>query len=231
MDPSKTAETKPSIPKKTDPEWTEYVLSLMSEKEVYNGNPRVDAMRRVIPIVLGRITESYSKVIAAPSKDNDKRATVEYHIHIDVYGYHYGRDTTFKEHYGASADAYIGNVSSPPNKKVGFHEYPVAMAETRAAGRAMRHALCLVGVVAAEEIAELGEVDSFITTRTEITPGQVSAIQSLCKLQNINVTKFINMGKGDYLNLSEVPYDVAVNMSKLLNEYRNGKPVPEEIKA
>lgn len=214
-------------PKRTDPNWTEYVLSLMSEKEKFNGNPRVDAMRRVVPLVLGPYIECYSKVVMPPEPGNERRAVVEYHVIVDVNGRN--------EHYAASADAYKGNVSSPPNKKVGFHEYPVAMAETRAAGRALRHCLGLVGVVAAEEVAELGELSgdlrAFTAEKKEITSGQVNSIQNLCKMNGININKFMNMGDGEYLSLRDVPYDVAVSMTKLLNEYRNGdKPIPEEIK-
>ena len=45
-------------PAMTDPEWNDYVMSMFTDKEMYNGNPLVNGLRRVAEVVLGPIVYS-----------------------------------------------------------------------------------------------------------------------------------------------------------------------------
>ena len=45
-------------PSMTDPKWNDYVMSMFTEKEMYNGNPLVNGLRRVAEVVLGPIVYS-----------------------------------------------------------------------------------------------------------------------------------------------------------------------------
>ena len=41
-------------PAMTDPEWNDYVMSMFTDKEMYNGNPLVNGLRRVAEVVSGQ---------------------------------------------------------------------------------------------------------------------------------------------------------------------------------
>ena len=49
------AEESPST---TDPGWNDYVMSKFTEKELYDGNPLVNGLRRVAELVIGPIVYS-----------------------------------------------------------------------------------------------------------------------------------------------------------------------------
>ena len=66
-----------------DIEWTDHVLSLLSDDEKIMGNPTTDGLRRIFEIALNCIiTDSSSSVVQSPSPENEKRATV---VHSMTY--------------------------------------------------------------------------------------------------------------------------------------------------
>lgn len=207
------AKTMPTI---HDIEWTDYVLSLLTDDEKIKGNPTTDGLRRIFETVMNcAIIESTGRVVQSPTMDNEKRATVTYSIHYEL------GDKDFRT-VSASADVYWGNCD-----KV-YRNHPVAVAETRAEGRALRRALRLRKVVAAEEIAENIEDDVDGDSVGKISQNQKNFIDVLSKRLDINTTNLIsNMN----YNVSNLLHVEAVAIIRKLSEYQQRvDDIPEDIK-
>ena len=211
---------KPTI---HDLEWTDHVLSFLSDDEKIMGNPTTDGLRRIFERVMEcQILEADSKVVQTPSPDNEKRATVEFAL-------------TFKPNWvgdglpeirrvSGSADVYWGNCD-----KV-FRNHPVAVAETRAEGRALRRALRLRKVVAAEEVAAEIEDHPDHDSVSKITVNQINFIDVLSKRLDINPTKcFAEMGLNS--SLYELDHSNGVSIIRQLSSYQQDtSAIPETIK-
>lgn len=208
-------ETK-TTPTIHDVEWTEHVLSLLTEDEKIKGNPTTDGLRRIFEVVLGcDIIESTGRVVQSPTMDNEKRATVTYTIHYKF------NDKDFRT-VSASADVYWGNCD-----KV-YRNHPVAVAETRAEGRALRRGLRLRKVVAAEEIAENIEDDVDGDSVGKISQNQKNFIDVLSKRLDINTANLITSMNYNTSNLLHVE---AVAIIRKLSEYQQRvDDIPEDIK-
>lgn len=222
-------ETAPSVPEKTvtpnDLEWTDYVLGLLSDDEKINGNPTTDGLRRVFEIALKcRIIASNTNVIQSPSPDNEKRATVVHSIVYCLNDVNPDRPDLNNVSVDGSADVYWGNCD-----KV-YRNHPVAVAETRAEGRALRRALKLRKVVAAEELAKDIEDHPDENTVSKITNNQINFIDVLAKRLNINVSKLLESNALESKNIYILSHDNAVSVIRLLSQYQQdiGK-IPEEI--
>tara|TARA_B100001778_G_C18492271_1_gene585620 strand:+ start:162 stop:842 length:681 start_codon:yes stop_codon:yes gene_type:complete len=203
---------KESIPTINDITWTDHVLELLSDDEKIKGNPTTDGLRRVFEIALDcTIIGSTSKICQSPEPENGNRATV-----VHSLGYvlnDKSLDDTIKTRtVDGSADVYWGNCD-----KI-FRNHPVAVAETRAEGRALRRALRLRKVVAAEEIAEEVE-DLDGNTVNKITNNQINFIDVMSKRLNINVTKLLSEQNLD-TNIYTVSHSDAVGIIRQLSKYQ-----------
>ena len=136
-------------PTMADPAWNDYVLSQFTENEVVVKDnqtfPKVNSLRRVTRALIGDIIGEHVRTVQAPSSLNDFCATVEAMVQIEVDGKVY----TF----AAVADANNNNTDPV------YRQYPSAMAETRAVGRAFRKALALNNATY-EEISKVANEDS-----------------------------------------------------------------------
>lgn len=213
---------KPSI---HDVEWTDYVLNLLSDDEKIKGNPTTDGLRRVFEIALNcTLISSTSSVVQSPSPENEKRATV---IHSLSYCLNQGTPTT--EHLNiqsvdGSADVYWGNCD-----KI-YRNHPVAVAETRAEGRAFRRALRLRKVVAAEELTNEMDDHPDANTVDKITNNQINFIDVIAQRLNINVLKLLESNNLEYKNIYALHHDKAVDIIRLLSKYQtNISDIPENI--
>lgn len=215
---------KPSI---HDIEWTDFVLAQLNDDEKIMGNPTTDGLRRVFEKVMDcEITHCDTTVVQTPSRDNDMRATVTHKItyilnkeNTDSKLAHLnGRSAT------GAADVYWGNCD-----KI-FRNHPVAVAETRAEGRALRRALRLRKVVAAEEIAEEIEDHPDGDNVSKITVNQINFIDVLSKRLDINPVKcFENMGLAN--NIYELDHSNGVSIIRQLSSYQQDtSSIPENIK-
>lgn len=213
------------VPKITDIEWTDYVLSMLSEDEKIKGNPSTDGLRRVFELALHcKIVASTSSVVQSPSPDNEKRATV---VHSITYVF----NTTGAEHsdlntvtVDGSADVYWGNCD-----KV-FRNHPVAVAETRAEGRALRRALRLRKVVAAEELVENIEDHPDENTINKISNNQINFIDVIAKRLNINVMSLLANNNLKTDNVYNLSHENAVSVIRLLSKLQqNINDIPDNI--
>jgi len=213
------------VPKATDLEWTDYVLSLLSEDEKISGNPTTDGLRRIFEIALNcRVVVSSSKVVQSPDPNNEKRATVVHSVVYLLNDASPDRPEFNSVSVDGAADVYWGNCD-----KV-YRNHPVAVAETRAEGRALRRALKLRKVVAAEELAKEIEDNPDNSSVSKISNNQINFIDVMAQRLNINVVKLFNNNQLPTDNVYSVSHDDAVNIIRLLSKYQqNISEISEDI--
>lgn len=210
--------SKPNI---CDVEWTEYVLSLLEDDEKISGNPTTDGLRRIFEIALNcTVVLSESDVVQSPTPENEKRATV---IHKLAYFLNDepANGGLNKRSVSGAADVYWGNCD-----KI-YRNHPVAVAETRAEGRALRRALRLRKVVAAEEIAKDIEDHPDHDSVTKITNNQLNFIDVLSKRLNINVIKLLHALDISSENIYNISHVDAVNIIRKLTEFQQNNSAPD----
>lgn len=203
------------IPSMTSPEWNDYVLSQFLPSELQDGNPKVDGLRRVAQKLLGAFSDEYPKTVQA----TNNYAAVEYYFEFE------GGNRV-----AAVADAHDMNNSQSP-----YSAYHLAIAETRAQGRALRKALNLRNIVSAEEVGQVMTINKsdFVNP---ISGAQVKVLEKLCKSMKIDIEKFINLGDKKYETLESISQAEALDMIRLLNRYQadpknsDHLDIPEEVK-
>lgn len=194
--------TKPTI---NDLGWTDYVLSLLSDDEKIVGNPTTDGLRRIFEVVMGcRIIQSTSDVVQFPSPDNEKRATVVHTLSYYIKSEDHGCTVS------GSADVYWGNCD-----KI-YRNHPVAVAETRAEGRALRRALKLRKVVAAEELSKDIEDHPDDHSVSKISVNQINFIDVIAQRLNINVIDLMKTLDIDTSNVYNISHENAVKVIRHL---------------
>jgi hypothetical protein len=210
------------IPDITDLTWHDYVMGQFGSDEMKEGNPTTDGLRRVAQKLLGRITDSNTEIAEAASLNNGGRASI-------VVSISFFNGETYSRFSGA-AD------SAPDNTDDVFRRYPTAIAESRAEGRALRKALNLRKVVAAEELSLTARTDTSGGGFLKIDNAQIKGIDIMCKRLNVDVLKFINSGTKKYNDINEVEFETGIKMMQELNRYQadsnnvDAKQVPDAIK-
>jgi len=198
-----------------DPGWTDQVLGLLLDDEKISGNPTTDGLRRIFEIALNcRILCSTSQVVQMPDPSNEKRATVCHSITYRLNPHESDTEGVNTITVDGSADVYWGNCDKL------FRNHPVAVAETRAEGRALRRALKLKKVVAAEEIAQSIEDDVDGVSASKISSNQINFIDVIAKRLNINVINLLNdldISSDTVYNMS---HENAVTVIQKLNYYQ-----------
>lgn len=205
-------------------EWNDYVLGLLSEEEKIDGNPTTDGLRRIFEIALDcTVIESTSHVVQSPEPNNEKRATV---VHSLTYILnHSGDDPLFKTRtVSGAADVYWGNCD-----KI-YRNHPVAVAETRAEGRALRRGLKLRKVVAAEELAQNIEDDPNGDNINKISEQQINFIDVMAKRSNINIKQLLLDLNVDATNIKSINHDTAVGIIRELSKHQqNLNQIPSNL--
>jgi hypothetical protein len=204
--------------------WTDFVLSKLTDDEKISGNPTTDGLRRIFENILDcTIISNISKVIQSPSPDNEKRATVVCTLEFILNNQSVHQDIKKRTVTGA-ADVYWGNCD-----KI-YRNHPVAVAETRAEGRALRRALKLRKVVAAEEIVQNPEDDPDKDSVNKISSNQINFIDVLCKRLNINALslfKSLDISQNVVYNIS---HDEAVKSIRELSRLQQDiSLIPENL--
>lgn len=209
-----------------DLEWNDYVLGLLSDDEKISGNPTTDGLRRIFEIALDcRLISSTTNVVQSPEPNNEKRATV---VHSLTYRLNpgvsdpEGLNTLTVD---GSADVYWGNCD-----KV-YRNHPVAVAETRAEGRALRRALRLRKVVAAEELATNIEDDPTGDSVSRISSNQINFIDVMSKRLNINTLALIDSLGFDSKHIKNLMHEDAVAIIRELSKHQqNLSDVADSLK-
>lgn len=205
-----------------DLDWTDHVLSQLSDDEKIAGNPTTDGLRRIFEQVLDCVVLSAeSQIVQSPTVDNERRATVVHNLTY-VLNNDSLPDLLRKRSVSGAADVYWGNCD-----KV-YRNHPVAVAETRAEGRALRRALKLRKVVAAEELAkEVDHIDA--DSASKINNTQINFLEVFGKRLNINITKLLDKLAIDGKNIYNISYDDAVKTITTLSSYQQSNDIPTDI--
>jgi len=213
-------------PNMFSPEWSDYVLAQLQADEKSDDKPTVEGLRRVSQVLLGPIVDSRPTHVVG----NGGQTIVGYAV---TFLWNRPEDPRFGSEitFGSCADTTEDNAGHP------FNKYGAAMSDTRAEGRALKKALGLRRVMTAEE----ANLDLQVPSKDAATSGQLAAIKNLCRKQDINVKKFIEMyctenGLDVPVAIEQLTKDVAVQLCAALNNYnvdvKNSeyKVVPQEIK-
>lgn len=195
-------------------EWNDHVLGLLNDDEKIDGNPTTDGLRRIFEIALEcTVVESISEVVQAPDVNNEKRATV-----VHTIGYvlnNQGSDAQYlKKTVSGAADVYWGNCD-----KI-YRNHPVAVAETRAEGRALRRGLKLRKVVAAEELSKEIEDNPDGHNIDRVSEQQINFMDVLAKRSNINMRELLLDQSIDPTNIKDIGHDTAVSIIRELSKYQ-----------
>lgn len=212
-------QSDPLPPSMFSPEWSDYVISKFAYDEIIDGNPTVDGLRRITEMVLGPIVSVETEIVQVPTKENEGRATAVCTVTVLMHG--------FQKKISGSGDAWHKNTDMP------YSKFPVAMAETRAEGRALRRLLQLRKVVAAEELSD--NIDDSRDYDQSITDNQVNFIEVFCKPNgrglDINIAKLINSGVKTYSTIREVSHeDASAHIQTLSGYQQDTDKIPQEIK-
>jgi hypothetical protein len=223
----------PTLPHYYDPSWHDYVMSQFTPEELIDGKyPNVNALRRVVELLLGEIVDS-GPIETQTSMDNMSKAVVTYEVVIEWkldVKYDNLLDLSDKniftpKRFRSVASSHIGNTDDV------YAVFPESIAETRAEGRALRRALRL-GVVCSDELTkkdtsefvrqqqEMKNTDGEWNENSFITDQQINSIVLLCERLKIDLDKFINSGSKSYSNIKEVSRSAAAGMLKRLNQYQ-----------
>lgn len=192
-------------PEFASPEWTDYILSLLTDDEKVKDSPRTEGLVRITRMLFDEVefpnpqvhhvTPDYAAVTAA----------------VLVNG----------RQYVGSAEVHVENTDAPYNR------YPLATAETRALGRAIKRFLCL-NVITAEETSRVADltVPKSDENRTEgsITTTQIKMIERHCKSLNFDVKKVIISIVGEHDKVTELSHAEALKVSKQLDEWKRNPP-------
>ncbi len=198
-----------SLIERSDPKWHDYVMSLFTKEEIIKGNPITDGLRRVADLLFN-ISSITTQVLQCPTLENGKRAVVKVQVCV--------RDS---EIYEGASDVCSDNTEHP------FCQHPISTAETKAEGRALRKALRLRKIVAAEE---MGDVD-LINSQEKISSTQINFIDLMCQKDrlDINVIEFLKLN--GHSNTKDLTHQQSLDLQEKLSEYqRDVKLIPEEIK-
>ena len=208
-----------------DIEWTDFVLHQLSDDEKIQGNPTTDGLRRVFERVMNcTVIQSDSTVVQSPEPSNEKRASV---VHsLTWYDLNSETDDACKiKTVSGAADVYWGNCDKA------YRNHPVAVAETRAEGRALRRAMRLRKVVAAEELAENIEDDISGDNVTKITNNQINFIDVLAKRLDINVLELLKTINIDNSNVKNILHHDALSVIRELSSYQQKTDgIPDNVK-
>lgn len=188
----------------SSPEWSGYILSLLTEEEfderiVGVKLPKTDGLVRVAKLLFGKV-EGDAEVLFA----NPGLVVAKYSVYSESGG-----------NFSAVADATPDNTDPP------YDKFLTGVASTRAKGRAYRDLLHLNSVNVAEERSERAEAEVMITS------AQKAAMKNLSNQLGIDLMKFVNMDGDTYLTLDAVNKNTAARMLEKLNGYKAKK---EEVR-
>jgi hypothetical protein len=203
--------------------WTDYVLGLLSDDEKISGNPTTDGLRRIFEVALNcSLIGSTSNVVQSPDPNNEKRATVVHSLTYILNAEHDKPTNTITV--DGAADVFWGNCD-----KI-YRNYPVAVAETRAEGRALRRALKLRKVVAAEEMAKEIEDHPDANSVSKISVNQINFIDVIAQRLNVNVASLIKSLAIVEENIYNISHEDAVGVIRHLTSYQQDmSKITEEL--
>lgn len=204
------------------PEWHDHVMSQFTKEELLDGNPTVDGLRRVAEKLIGEIVSIKTDIIQTPEQitlpnaTNDRRATAKVTVTFD------GGSC-----FDGAGDVYWGNTDKM------YRNFPISVAETRAEGRALKRALRLRKVNAAEELSKDIDHDPSNSMMNDenglASPVQLRFIDLMCSKDRLNVDAeklLTQLG----MSKATLNYKQALEVNEKLSKFQNQEEkIPEDI--
>lgn len=192
-------------PQRTDPEWSDWVLSQLTNDEKFEDKPKCSGLQRVANIVFG----SPNSITTQVHQCNESYAAVTVCVEWPYYRVE------------GSAEVHSNNTDAP------FNQYPLATAESRALARALRTALNLRNVVSAEEVSRKADISVPITdenrTKGGITQTQKKFIELMGKKYDIDVSKAIENVVEAGKKVDDLSYEEAQQVQEILDQWAKEK--------
>mgnify|MGYP001326241820 CR=1 FL=1 len=202
-------EEAPSI---NDPEWTDYVLSQLTENEIQGGKPTVHGLRRITEAAYGEVVQSLTNVIQLPDTGNNNRATVKVTLTVDRYD-----DKTVQ--FEGACDV------NHSNTEAAYARHPVATAESRAEARAYKKMLRL-NILTAEETVDDTLIDD---PGDKIRPQQEKMINVLSERLSVNLDKLLDKWNLTPDTLGLTNHSTAKDICGTINSFQT-TGVPEQYR-
>lgn len=199
-------------PSEGSPEWSSYVLSLLTEDEMPNGRPSTPGLRRVATFLYGPLSSSLTPHVVS----QDYAACT---VYVDVPA------SGARVH--GSAECHDQNTDPP------FSKYPLATAETRAEGRALKKVLCLENILTAEEASNVAAITIPVSTqdRTEgsITDTQIKFIDRMCKKLEVDLKEAVTQAVGPHEAINDLSHAEALKVNEVLDTWSRepSEPTPQ----
>lgn len=221
-----------TIPKPTDPEYSDFILSQFTSNEVvvkYNPTtkeetarfPKVNGLRRIAKLHIGTIVESYPTAIS-----------VNYNLEAGFVVACFSYTVVFKlKDDSLVRYSDVGEIVNFPGDKKKFTNidpqfgrFASSIAVTRAEARTLRKALGL-NTVAYEELDMEKEKEKEKESHSDEQPAYIKDVQKqsikvFCKRHGIDVNKYIKSGPYNYDNLDKVSFSHAATMWQQLEEFQ-----------
>lgn len=217
------------VPDMNSPEWTPWVLSHLNDNEKFNGNPTVGGLKRLVQKLVGPIVDMQSTLGQCYALYREGKH-VGFHANVAV------RIGVKFDLYSGSEVRYFSGVAdkNPNNQGQDFNCHATACAETAAFGRAYKHALNLVGVLAAEEVQGSNQGLALESPDEVANDAQFAAMNTVGKKTNINIVKLIAQLSREegvkFISLSNMPRNFAAYVVKVLNNYqRDLSSIPDDL--
>lgn len=189
------------LPTIEDPEWTDYVMSLLTKKEKVGDKPKALGLLRIAPVVFSDILNMEKEVHAVSPDYAAVTMKLEFENGCRFCG---------------SAEVSQMNCGEPYNR------FPLASASTRALGRVLKTALRLQ-VLTAEENNDIAvgsneELEGSVI----ISDTQINFIEILCgpKKLNVNVQEAVSLIMGYEVEcISKLTHDNALSIQEALDAW------------
>jgi len=197
-------------------DWQKFVLGLLKSDELVEGFPSTPGLHRISRLLFSSI-DIRTSILKCPTSD-DRSATA----HAEVVASMRGEDGLRYMRFSSSADVYQNNTKEP------FCNHPVATAETKAIGRALK-LLMNLKIHTHEEMLD----DQISYDKVE--ERQVKSIRSLCTRLKIDINKFLAVYAGVDTETfiggnSGLSKADGVRLLETLNNLQN-KGVPDSLKS
>lgn len=211
-----------ALPEYGSPEWQEYVISLMEPSETLDGYPKCHGLRRVAQLLLGPIVKSGPSMLSVIPTNEGRATTIVYEVTFDwtlnrpIWFNPNAPSTASYRIFGGCADC-IEDIKSP------YGRHPAASAETKAASRAFKKALC-INVLSAEE-----RISGYDEKGEESAPDNSKITTQLCNFisAKINVLKLdldtVSKEFGLSNKLEKIPMSEGRLFFAFVNNYQQGK--------
>lgn len=216
-------ETNEGTPSYGSDDWCAYVMSQFKADELFDGRPTIGGLRRLTQKLVGTITKSIPTNVFMVGE----RAICVWETSIIPHGYMPHITYT----YGGTADSVVQNTDGV------FGMFPVAMAEVRAEGRALKRALQIT-VATADEVSKenapkfLAELLKGTETNAEwtgndmINDTQTILIEKMCNRLELDVQKVVELSPKGYKSLKDMTKEGAAKLIEVLNKWQQK---PEDI--